>query len=276
MRVGLLRKGASGQDAPFWLWGVFFVLWWLSGNGYPEAADGCAADSATQRVRVGYVYDGDTIKLEDGRRVRLIGINTPEIGHHGQPNQDFAQQARSVLQDILDANNKILYLQYANELQDHYGRVLAHAYLEDGTNVAVRLLEQGLATTLVVPPNTRTHSCYQRHEDAARNAARGLWALPAYQPVDSHNLQPESRGFRIVHGRIMKIRQSRYSIRLELDGPLDLYINRKDLVNFPDDFPQATLGRKVVVRGWITGKGEHLRINLRHPAALRTTADGVS
>jgi hypothetical protein len=74
----------------------------------------------------------------------------------------------------------------------------------------------------------------------------------------------------------MKIRQSRYSIRLELDGPLDLYINRKDLVNFPDDFPQATLGRKVVVRGWITGKGEHLRINLRHPAALRTTADGVS
>jgi endonuclease YncB( thermonuclease family) len=255
---------------------MLLVLWWLSGNGYPAPADGCAADSATQRVRVGYVYDGDTIKLEDGRRVRLIGINTPEIGHHGQPNQAFAQQARSALRKILDANHRVLYLQYAEERQDHYGRVLAHAYLEDGTNVAVRLLEQGLATTLVVPPNTRAHSCYQRYEEAARKAGRGLWALMAYQPVDIHDLQPGSHGFRIVRGRIVKISQSLYSIRLELDGPLDLYINRKDLVNFPDDFPQATLGRKVVVRGWLTGKGDRLRINIRHPAALRTTAGGVS
>ena len=258
------------------LWPAFVVLWWLSANAYPAPANGCAADSATQRVRVRYVYDGDTVKLEDGRRVRLIGINTPEIGHHGQPNQAFAERARSALRNILDANNQILYLQYATQLQDHYDRTLAHAYLEDGTNVAVLLLQQGLATTLVVPPNTRLHECYQRYEDAARKATRGLWVLPAYQPVDSHDLQPESHGFRIVRGRIMKIHQSRYSIRLELDGPLDLYINRKDLVNFTDDFPHGILGRNVVARGWITGKGDRLRIKLHHPAALRTSADCVS
>ena len=275
MRIGFFRKGVSDTDAPFALWGVFLVFCWFPSSVYPAPVGGCAADAATERVRVGHVYDGDTVKLTDGRRLRFIGINTPEIGHNGQPDQVLALQARAALQEILHTHNQILFLQYGEESQDHYGRLLAHAYLEDGTDVAVRLLEQGLATTLVVPPNTRVQECYQHHEDEAREAARGLWALPDYQPVDNRTLHPDSRGFRIVRGRVTDIRQSRYSIWLDLDGPVTLHVNRKDLVNFQNGFPASTLHRTVVVRGWITANKNRLRIKVRHPAALQAEANAI-
>ena len=51
---------------------------WLAQSAH---AGSCAADYSSERVRVIHVYDGDTVKLEDGRRLRFIGINTPKTAH---------------------------------------------------------------------------------------------------------------------------------------------------------------------------------------------------
>jgi len=268
-----ISKGVSGQDTPFFFWRIIISLHLVWGVCTAHAS-GCPAVNSSERVQVAFVYDGDTVKLTDGRRLRIIGINTPEISHTGQPSQALAAQAKASLTDLLDKHSRVLFLQYGQEHHDHYGRLLAHAFLEDGNNLAVHLLEQGLATALVVPPNTWGQPCYQYVEDVARTAGRGLWALPNYQPSDHSALPPDARGFHIVHGRITAIRHSRHSVWLDLDGPLVIHIARKDLVNFKPESLDSIKGMPVEIRGWIKGDKQDLRLKVRHPAALRVLAAG--
>lgn len=258
-------------DAPFIFTGwLFFLL--LSCAAVTTAHAGtCPAQRTTERVQVVHVTDGDTVKLTDGRRLRLIGINTPEISHDGSPSQPLAGQARSALLTLLNRNSRALNLQYGRQPRDHYGRLLAHAFLDDGTNVSARLLAQGLATALVVPPNTWARDCYAGIETSARKQRHGLWALPDYQVSDASTLQTDTRGFRITRGRIDAIRESRHGIWLDLEGPLVIRVDRKDLVNFKPGFPQALEGKIVEVRGWIKTDRNGLRVNVRHPAALVVT-----
>lgn len=220
-----------------------------------------------------YVYDGDTVRLADGRRLRFIGINTPETGHHGQANQPLATQARTYLDNLLNTQNRVLNLQYDTEKHDHYGRLLAHAFLETGSNVGVQLLDAGLATTLVVPPNTWSVDCYQQHENAARVARRGLWSLPLYQARNGATLEPDAKGFRIIHGRVTDIRHTRFTVWLELEGPLRVLVPTRDLSNFRTGYLDSLAGEQVEVRGWIKTDRDGLRVTVRHPAALRRLAE---
>jgi endonuclease YncB( thermonuclease family) len=232
-----------------------------------RAAD-CPTDRTSERVQVVYIYDGDTVKLRDGRRLRLVGINTPEMSRKGKAAQSMAEPARAALEALLDKHNRTLLLRHAKEPRDHYGRLLAHAFLDDGSNVAAQLLERGLATTLVVPPNTWAQDCYQAREDSARAARRGLWALVDYRPLDGRSLPPATRGFRLVRGRITEIRHSRHSVWLDLEGPLVIKVARSDLINFEPGFPEDLLDRRIETRGWIRKDDRGLRLNLRHPAAI--------
>jgi endonuclease YncB( thermonuclease family) len=270
-------EGVSITDALFIFpkWLVPVLLLSLA-TANPSHANPCSAEHTSERVQVVYVTDGDTVKLTDGRRLRLIGINTPEISHDGSPSHPLAMQARSALVALLDRHNRTLNLQYGRQPRDHYGRMLAHAFLDDGTNVSARLLDQGLATALVVPPNTWERDCYATIETAARKQQRGLWALPGYQVIDSTALPADTRGFHIVRGRINAIRNSRHGIWLDLEGPLVIRIDRKDLVNFKPDFPDSHKGKTVEVRGWIKADRNGLRVNVRHPAALVVTGEQKS
>jgi endonuclease YncB( thermonuclease family) len=232
-----------------------------------RAAD-CPTDRTSERVRVVHVYDGDTVKLDDGRRLRLIGVNTPEVGRNGERPQALADKAKTTLVAHLDKHNRTLLLRHGKQPRDHYGRLLAHAFVDDGSNVAAHLLEKGLATTLVVPPNTWARECYQAREDSARAARRGLWALTDYQPMESRTLPLSTRGFRLVRGQVTEIRQSRHSAWIDLEGPLVIKIARSDLVNFKPGFPENLAGRRIETRGWIRKDDRGLRLSLRHPAAI--------
>jgi micrococcal nuclease len=266
MLATALGKGATGKVAPFSFWALFTTLILFAGAPRYALASACEATKAVERAEVVYVYDGDTVKLDDGRRLRLIGINTPELGHREQPTQPLADAARSALQRLLEANNHTLLLQYGKQDHDHYGRQLAHAFLEDGENVAVHLLQQGLATTLVIPPNTWGADCYQQFENDARLHRKGLWALPDYQPQAALTLPATARGFRIVQGRVSGIRNARYTVWIEIEGPLVVQISRKDLANF--DPLEALVGKQVEIRGWLKQQDNELRVKIQHPAAL--------
>lgn len=243
-----------------------FAFWLLVGHSQPLLAAACAATNNTEHTQVVYVYDGDTVKLKDGRRLRFIGINTPEVSHKGKPVQPLAEAARAALQDLLDTHHHTLLLQYGQQDHDHYGRLLAHAFLEDGGNVAVSLLQQGLATTLVVPPNTWGVRCYKAIENEARLDRRGLWALPEYQPQQARTLPLDTRGFRIVQGQVSRLRNSRYTVWVDIDGPLVLQIAKKDLDYF--DALESLVGQQVEVRGWVKEDRNGLRMKVQHPAAL--------
>jgi len=265
MPVVVSSKGAAARVAPFAFW-LLLTSILFAGYAHPVLASACPATKTGERVQVVYVYDGDTVKLKDGRRLRIIGINTPELGRKGKQTQPLAEAARSALQELLDVNNSTLLLQYGQQSQDHYGRLLAHAFLENGDNAAVHLLQRGLATTLVVPPNTWAARCYQGIEDAARLDQQGLWALADYQPQAALTLPLSTRGFRIVQGRVSELRDSRYTLWVDLEGPLVLQISKKDLINF--DSPESLVGQQVEVRGWLKKDRNGLRMKVQHPAAL--------
>ncbi len=218
-------------------------------------------------MRTGRVYDGDTVELSDGRKLRLIGMDTPEIGHGHKPSQPLAQAATDALRKLL-ATSPRLHLRYDAEPHDRYKRMLAHIFLHNGTSVTAALLEQGLATTLVIPPNVWNLACYQAAERRARTARRGIWSLPAYQPIDATALPAKAAGFHIIQGRVLRVGKSRKSIWLNLAGDVALRIAREDLPYFKGYDLERMENHKVLARGWLHPQKSGPVMRIRHPAAL--------
>src|SRR5690554_1461310 len=103
------------------LWGAFFVFWLLAPTAHAEY---CSQPDAGEAVSSKRVIDGDTLDLADGRRVRLIGINAPEMGRDGQPSEPYAQAARRELQRLVSGSE--LRMIIGEQPQDRYGRTLGH------------------------------------------------------------------------------------------------------------------------------------------------------
>ena len=133
------------------------------------------------------VVDGDTLKLSDGRRVRLIGVDTPEV----YPSEKLSRDARRTHTDIATiqamgrkasdftkelCSNKKVRLEFDVERYDRYGRTLAYVYLEDGTFVNARIVEEGYGQIMTIPPNVKYAEYFEKLEKEARKAKRGLWA----------------------------------------------------------------------------------------------------
>ncbi len=236
--------------------------------GASEAADAdCAPDRIDEYVRVKRVHDGDTVQLADGRHVRLIGLNTPELGRDGRAPEPLAEAARDALRRLLAGNPRIA-LRYDRDRRDRYGRTLAHLFLPDRRSVTAWLIRQGYAPVVVVPPNVWHQACYQRNEAQARRQGRGIWALDYFRPLPADSLQGVT-GFRFISGRVARVAESRRSIWLNLEGGAALRIARKDLVYFPDFDPSRYQGRRIVARGWIYRYRGRSTLQIRHPFSLR-------
>lgn len=126
-----------------------------------------------QWVNVRWVDDGDTIILADGRRVRYIGINTPEIRHEDQSPEPFGYQAQAF-------NKKLVYkqkvrLEFDRQMHDRYQRVLAYIFLPDGTFVNAKLVAEGYAFLLPFRSNRRYASVLLKLQREAMAAGKGIW-----------------------------------------------------------------------------------------------------
>lgn len=227
----------------------------------------CPADRVDRRATVAHVHDGDTVELADGTHVRLVGVNTPELGRDGEPDQPFARDAHEALVAWLDAAGGRLHLRLDRERRDDYDRLLAHAFLPDGRSVGRLLLERGLAVRVTVPPNTWHHACYARAERVAREAGRGVWTVPRFSGMPARELPADAGGFHVVEGTIERVGESRYAWWLVLDG-LTLRLHKRDVRYFDDLEPGSLAGRSLRVRGWIYRVDDRARMNLRHPGAV--------
>ncbi len=120
------------------------------------------------------VYDGDTVTLATGDKVRMAAINTPEI----KPLEEYAIEAREATRAFIEGRS--VTLGYGSLFRDSYGRLLAEVFV-DGRSASVNLLEQGLAHVFLIPPTERDTSPYFAAQERARLANRGLWSLEEYQ-----------------------------------------------------------------------------------------------
>jgi endonuclease YncB( thermonuclease family) len=121
-----------------------------------------------------WVFDGDTIKLSNGTRVRYAGVNTPEIAHEGRPAEPFANEAY-MFNKRLTMGNRVR-IQIDKEKYDQYGRLLAYVFLPDGTFVNGALVEKGLAMVYTTPPNVRYDQDLLTLQRRAMRERVGLWA----------------------------------------------------------------------------------------------------
>ena len=154
---------------------VVAVLAALAAMGGRAALDGAVPwEGAPEVATVERVVDGDTIVLAGGRRVRYIGVDTPESVKPGTPVECFGKAARRANARLIE--HERVRLRYDAERRDRYGRTLAYVYRDrDGLFVNAELLRRGYASTLTIPPNVAHAVEFRRLVRRAREAGRGLW-----------------------------------------------------------------------------------------------------
>ncbi len=246
-----MAKSPLTKKAP--LTGAFFFFLVLSFS--LQAA--CPVPGNLPTFKVLKVVDGDTLRLADGRSVRLIGLNAPELARKGRPAEPYAEAARRRLQQLVQAGGGRVGLRSGREPKDRYGRTLAHLYDDRGRNLEEALLADGLGFRVVIAPNAALGDCHAAAEREARRAGRGLWGRPP-QLVPWQLRQP---GFSLVQGRVVRVERNRGGLWLQLDGPLVLRVEPKRLRQFDVTFLERLVGRRVEARGWVIDRAQGRGVN---------------
>lgn len=206
-----------GHESRFKVLGGSGGILWLvaavgcgSGSGLstidPDSADVGFRDEATGALRPALVFvervtDGDTITVRadremrtpdgqpmSGQRIRLLGIDTPELGRNGQGDECYAAEARSFVVNALGGRTVTLEFDETRcrppdavqACRGDFGRLLAYVRLSEVEVLNERLLRTGHARVLRGPDRFR-HRDSERYESLERSAARagvGLWTCP--------------------------------------------------------------------------------------------------
>lgn len=157
---------------------------YTSGNGKFSIPFGKSYDYTN--IYVKRVVDGDTLQLESGERVRLIGIDTPEMHESEKLNRDsqrtgsdrrtiqkMGREAYAFTKNLVEG--KQVSLEFDVEKYDRYNRLLAYVYLKDGTFVNAEIVKQGYASLMTYPPNVKYADLFLKLYREARENRRGLW-----------------------------------------------------------------------------------------------------
>ena len=126
-----------------------------------------------QAALVVRIVDGDTLMLAGGIKVRVLGIDAPEMEKDGQPADFLAHQAKATLAEL--TLNRTLSLSYDRLRYDQYGRLLAYLFLPDHTLVNAELVRRGLARVYFIAPNLRYQKDLLTAQQEAIEAQRGIW-----------------------------------------------------------------------------------------------------
>lgn len=148
---------------------------------------GCSSDDGTLRVagsnrfpgpldvvaaRVVRVTDGDTVVLSGIGRVRLIGMDTPEVFGRAEC---YGREASRFVKRLLRRGSRVGY-RLGVDPRDRYGRALAYVWLPDRRMLNGLLVEEGYAVPLTIAPNVDFADLFVAAARRARRAGLGLWS----------------------------------------------------------------------------------------------------
>lgn len=248
------------------------IYQWQDSNGKKHFSDRSHPDAEKLNIKPGYsfykvktVYDGDTVVLDDGRKIRLLGINTPEVQHRNQSADAGGNEAKQWLS--LRLQNTKVRLQTDEELVDKYKRTLAHLFTENKDHINVELVKAGLAEVSIYPPNLLYTNELLAAQRSAEQAKLGIWQHPDYavQPVSQLSDGNRSGWLRLL-GQVLSIRHTKKSVYLEFSEQFSARIERKWLFLFPD--LNSYVGKNVELRGWVNKNRGKFSMLIRHPSAI--------
>ncbi len=263
-----LRKGAFFAFVGF----IFFIPIYVS-------ADNCTSTSLSspEKAVVKWVYDGDSLLLTDKRKIRIIGIDTPETKHHKQKAQAYGAKAREALRELLNNYNNRVILKYGKERKDKYSRTLAHVYLPDGTNISNWMLQQGYAKTLAYPPNINLAECYKREEKIAQSQSLKIWRYKSNQLKMANSLPRRVSGYVRLQGKVLKIKHYKKSLVMELESNSKSHIRVKlkkhNLQYFTNIDPEKLWNETIIVTGILRNKKGKRTVYLNHSTQLEVLSE---
>ena len=164
---------------------IVAVIAWLFGNDTLTQNDTGNSDIVAGVVV--RAVDGDTAVVKvDGqeKRVRFLGVDTPETVHPNKPVQFYGKEASNFTKESL--NGRRVWLEYDENPQDRYGRHLAYIWLSKPSDINedsiranmfnAKLLLGGYAKVMIIKPNKRYESLFKKFQDEARQSGLGVWS----------------------------------------------------------------------------------------------------
>ncbi|MEK7680495.1 MAG: thermonuclease family protein [Patescibacteria group bacterium] len=153
---------------------IILILYLLDDASTQSSPPDSLAPPSVSRVLVTRIIDGDTIELETGDKVRYIGVNTPESVDPRREVQCFGIEA-SVYNKNLVLNKKVRLEKDISET-DKFGRLLRYIYLEDGTFINLKLINDGYGYASAYPPDVAHSEEFVDAQRQARENGLGLWS----------------------------------------------------------------------------------------------------
>lgn len=132
----------------------------------------CSLSKDSNEFTIDFVVDGDTIVLDNGESVRLIGVDAPEKSHPLRPVEFYSAEATEFMKSM--TLHKRVNLEYGDERRDKYNRLLAYVYLLDGSFVNKELVEKGFAFAYTRFP-FKYFNEFVDAEAIAKREGLGIW-----------------------------------------------------------------------------------------------------
>ena len=251
---------------------AFFVFVLFYSVVFARNNCGTYASPSLEKAAVKWVYDGDTLLLKDERKIRIIGIDSPETRHHKQKAETYGARAREALRELLNKYNYQVLLEYDQQHQDKYSRTLAHVFLPNGTNISSWQLDQGLAKTLIIPPNVKYVECYKQAKKTAQKESRNIWSLKNYQLRSAATLDNKIKGFVRLEGKIKSVKKRKKQIVMKFESnsthPIQIKIRKHDLRYFESIDLNNLKGKRIIVSGKLKNKHGNRVIQISHSSQL--------
>lgn len=247
------------------------LLWNVTDAQVQSLADGLTTGEAGRVVEV---IDGDTVLLESGLEVRLVGIQAPKLplGRRGFAPWPLADEAKTALEELV--LGRAVTLHYGGRRVDRYGRALAHLVRDDGQWIQARLLELGLARVYSFADNRALIADMLRVETNARQAARAMWSLANYQVLGQAEAARGEGDYALVEGWVVDVAEVRgrgfLNFGADYRTDFTISIDPPDLREFfekEDVLLESYNGARVRVRGWVEDfNGPMIRVT--HPEQI--------
>lgn len=243
-------------------WAVVAAAFLAGLPAHAGAEEACAGEAGPSHGVLS-VIDAETLRLDGGLEVRLIGALAPKADllsqdDGGWPPEQEALQALEAL-----AGGRTVALRYEGRRRDRYGRALAQVYVDTPAGrvwVQERLIRDGHARAYALPGNVGCLPALMAAEATARDAGRGLWRRDAYRVHAALDVEALSRlagRFTIVAGRVAQVTRAQRLTYLNFgaDWRRDFTVS---LANAVVDRSEggairlgALAGKTIRVRGWI-------------------------
>lgn len=221
--------------------------------------------SAREMYQVERIVDGDTIVLSNKQTVRLLGINTPEIGYRGKATDAGAMAAKAYLKALILKQR--VWLELDNEREDKYDRTLAHVFLISGEHVNLMLLQQGLATVSIHPPNLKYSKQFVQVQQGAVKQRLGLWGMSEYAVKPVAKIASErSKKWGRFNATVINVEPCKKGVKLWLDKKTYLWIGSTYKRYFSNI--KAYQGQNIELRGWPRKWGKYWSIRVIHPSQI--------